>query len=418
MPMHTHSARPKSAVIIFLLLLVLLMFGSCCTHRRSAFSESERQAADSMVRAAKGIASLDSLLGEVRKRGDKLGEMAVLREKGKWLRNGSRFSEALGVHADGLKVAEQEADTLEWVQALNNLGTDYRRMGILDMAQRYHYAAWMMAKECTDTSFVGRKNRVVSLNGLANVYMTAGNLERADSVLRLALAGEAELGSLTGQAINCANIGSIFEQRGQMDSAQVYYRKSMALNTEEGNMLGVALCHTYFGDLYRQRKDYVRALDEYAKAHAIMKDSRDEWHTLNAVIALARIYELMGNGGMAMNYLTEALRMARSIGSTEHLAEVYRLYYEVYKKRGDYRSALSCHERAVELGDSLMDMDKLNRMQNTTLDMEHREQEQRMDEARSRLQREQTVRRVGSAVFVVVVLLMGASSVYSFMPGG
>lgn len=407
MPMHTHSITPKSVAIIFLLLIVLLMFGSCGAHRRSAFSVSERQAADSMVRAAKGIASLDSLLGEVRKRGDKLGEMAVLRGKGKWLRNESRFSEALGVHADGLKVAEQEADTLEWVQALNNLGTDYRRMGILDMAQRYHYAAWMMAKECTDTSFVGRKNRVVSLNGLANVYMTAGNLERADSVLRLALAGEAELGSLTGQAINCANIGSIFEQRGQMDSAQVYYRKSMALNTAEGNMLGVALCHTYFGDLYRQRKDYVRALDEYAKAHAIMKDSRDEWHTLNAVIALARIYELMGNGEMAMNYLTDALRMARGIGSTEHLAEVYRLYYEVYKKRGDYRSALSCHERAVELGDSLMDMDKLNRMQNTTLDMEHREQEQRMDEAQSRLQREQTVRRVGSAVFVVVVLLMG-----------
>lgn len=401
-PVHTKSTLP------FLLIVLLLTVFSCDTHRRSKFTEAERHAADSMVRSAQDIPTLDSLLGMVRKQGDQLGEIMVLKEKGKRLRNESRFAEALSAHTEGLKVAELEGDTLEWVQALNNLGTDYRRMGILDMAQRYHYAAWMMSKECSDTAFTAKKNRVVSLNGLANVYMTTNNLERADSVLRMALAGETALGSLTGQAINCANLGAIFEKRDMTDSAWVYYRQSMALNRRDSNLLGMALCHTYFGDLYRKSHDYTHALAEYDQAYAIMKDSHDEWHALNSLTALARIHELMGNREKAMSYLEQSLRMARSIGSTEHLAEVYRIYYEIYKKHGDYRAALRCHEQARTLEDSLVNMDKLNRMQNTTLDMERKEQELRMAEARDKLDEEHTLRRVGCAVFVVIVLLMGS----------
>lgn len=85
-------------------------------------------------------------------------------------------------HGEGLTIAEQTGDTLEWVQALNNIGTDYRRMGVLDAAQQYHKTALMMANECSDTSFTARKNRVMSLNGLANVYLTVRNFHLADKL--------------------------------------------------------------------------------------------------------------------------------------------------------------------------------------------------------------------------------------------
>ena len=65
-----------------------------------------------------------------------------LRRQGKQLRNESRFDEALKIHNDGLQLAKQACDTSEIIQALNNIGTDYRRMGILDVAQEYHYEAW------------------------------------------------------------------------------------------------------------------------------------------------------------------------------------------------------------------------------------------------------------------------------------
>ena len=113
----------------------------------------------------------------------------------------------------------------------------------------------MPCKASTDSSFTARKNRVVALNGLGNIYLTLGNYARADSALRLALAGERELNSLLGQAINYANIGSIFRQRGLTDSAFAYFRKSMGLNLQINNQLGISLCHIYFGELYEKNNN-------------------------------------------------------------------------------------------------------------------------------------------------------------------
>lgn len=399
----------KTASILLLCIMATgLMFCSCGSGNGRKITDQERHNADSIVKSARSLNQLDSLLKIMGQNGDKLGQIVALREKGKLLRNENHFSAALTVHGNGLRLAEQVGDTIEQVQALNNIGTDYRRMGILDMAQRYHYGAWMMAKECSDTTFVAKKNRVVSLNGLANVYLTTNNLNRADSVLRLALAGETELGSLTGQAINYANLGSIFEKRGQNDSAWAYYRKSMELNQKDGNTLGIALCHTYFGDMHKKAHDYDAALKEYEQAYSIMENSKDNWHALNSLIALANVYQMKNDNAKAKQLLDKAKQVAVEIKSNEHLAEIYRIYYNMYKRQGDYHSALTYHELATAMDNSLVDMDKVNRMQNTTLDMERGRQDRLMAEANDKLSHEQTARHTGYVVFVIVVVLMGA----------
>ena len=137
-----------------------------CGKKPISFTPDERKATDSIVRSAHGIDSLALLQKQMESEGNELGSIVALREWGKALRNESCFEEALSVHSKGQQQAESIGDTLELVQALNNIGTDYRRMGVLDVAQEYHYRAWKLSEECTDTSFTAKKNRVVSLNGL------------------------------------------------------------------------------------------------------------------------------------------------------------------------------------------------------------------------------------------------------------
>ena len=362
--------------------------------------------ADSIVRSAHDIDSLALLQKRMESEGDRLGSIIALREWGKVLRNESRFEEALNVHSKGQQQAEAVGDTLEWVQALNNIGTDYRRMGVLDVAQEYHYRAWTLSEECADTSFTARKNRAISLNGLGNIYMTLGNYERADSALRMALEGERQLHSALGQAINYANLGSIFEHRGQTDSAWVYYRKSMALNTEAGSTLGISLCHTYFGSLYEKARQYGKATEEYETAYRLMQESKDEWHALNSLIALADIYHTTGNDAKEMEYLGKAKAIAERIKSPEHLAEIHTLYYKHYKQTGDYRTALSSYEQAMTMQDSVLNMEKVNRIQNTSLNIERNRQAREMGEARHRLEQERTARYVGFGVLGIVLLVL------------
>lgn len=378
-----------------------------CGREPVSFTAEERHEADSIVKSIKNSDSLAVLQKQWEKEGKTLMSIVALREQGKALRNKSLFDEALYVHSEELKQAEAARDTLEWVQALNNIGTDYRRLGVLDVAQEYHYRAWKLSEEYSDTTFTAKKNRVMSLNGLGNIYMTIGNYNRADSALHMALAGEQELNSAVGMAINYANLGSIFEHRGQTDSAWVYYRRSMELNQKANNTLGISLCHTYFGSLYEKAKDYDKSIAEYEAAYKLMEASQDEWHALNSLIALAGIHCASGNDRQTLAYLDRAKTVAERIKSVEHQAEIYTLYYKHHKHSGNLSQALVCYERATALQDSVVDMEKINRMQSTSLAIERRRQQQQMAEVNYKLESERTIRHWGIGAFVLLLLLSG-----------
>ena len=389
-----------------IIISLLLLLSSCGKEHPSSFTPAQRHEADSVVKTVHSLEGLDSLGKVMVRQQNTLGQIVVLRQWGTQLRNNSRFDEALKKHGEGLALAEKTGDTLEWVQALNNIGTDYRRMGVLDAAQQYHKNALMMANECSDTSFTARKNRVMSLNGLANVYLTVRNFHLADSCLRQALAGEKALNSFTGQAINYANLGSIFETKGLTDSAWAYYRKSMELNSRDGNTLGIALCHTYFGTLYEKAHELDKALAQYNEAYRLMRDSKDEWHMLNSLTALAGVYIAKGDDQKARRYLADAMSIATDIHSTEHLAEIYTLYYKLRKNRGDWRGALMAHEQAAALQDSLINMEKVNRMQSVSYNIERGQQARRMTAANDRLSQERSARYAGYVVFALIIILL------------
>src|SRR5690554_2417427 len=152
-------------------------------------------------------------------------------------------------------------------------------MGALPEASEYHYQALHMAENFSGRSeLIGRKNRVIAINGLGNVYLSFGNLVEAETMFRQSLAEEIALESDLGQAINYANIGAIFEKREMYDSAYYYYERSMERNIAAGSRLGIGLCHIYFGQVYELQGEYDQAEREYTRAHELMSNISATWH--------------------------------------------------------------------------------------------------------------------------------------------
>lgn len=142
----------------------------------------------------------------------------------------------------------------------------------MDEASSYHYQALMLCERSSNkTTFIAKKNRVMSLSGIGNVYLTLDNLDAADSIFRVTLAGEQELHSDLGQAMNYANLGSVFETRGMIDSALVYYQLSMEHNRKAHSDLGISLCHNHFGRLFALEGKWNDALREYRNAYDLME---------------------------------------------------------------------------------------------------------------------------------------------------
>lgn len=332
--------------------------------------------------------------------------LATLRQQGKKERDASRYDEALRLHIRGLDMARAVGDSSEWIQALNNIATDYRRMGMIDVAQSYHYQALSLCDESSDTTYQMRKNRVKALNGLGNIYLSIYSYDDADSVFRQALEGEHQLGSATGQAINYANLGSIYSARGDDEKALDYYQQSMFYNKQDSNLLGMALCHLYFGNIYERRQQYDLALREYEQSDRMMTDLKDLWHALEPRLALASVYYHTHEDAKAQALLDRADATARQINSWEHIVEVHHLYFQLMQRQGRYHEALDHHLVATAYQDSILDNEKLDRIHNIGINIERTRQQEMVDMAQNELQTEKRIRQQSAWLFGLTVILL------------
>ncbi|MBQ3635956.1 MAG: response regulator [Bacteroidales bacterium] len=400
------ASRRKRKVIVRVLIAVALLLFASCEKKENKSVEYSRQirVIDSLVAAAKTMQQMNDLIDSFYVADNVLGRIVALREQGRRYRNESSFDMALKSHAKSLSLAQSIQDTFQYIQALNNIGTDYRRMGMLDLASEFHYRALDLCP--TDTNLDNVKNRVVSLNGLGNIYMGVGNYEQADSMFRQALLGEKKVGSKVGVAINYANLGSIYQKQGNVDSAWIYFRQSMRYNKEAGSDVGIALCHTYFGNLHETRQEYDAAIAEYTLSYGIMSKSKDEWHALTPCLALARISFLLKRNKDVMKYIDEAEVMATSIRSPEHLAQIYKLLYQVNLSRGDDKAALESYIKSVQYNDSVVNFKKINEIQNVRMNIERGRQQEKIRIVESNLHQERKSKRVGFIVFSLAVLAL------------
>ena len=357
---------------IFAAVLLFSMLPACDHTFVPSYSPQERQKIDSTVLANRSnIDSLSLLLTNYTKQGNLLGEVIAGEELGRRYRANSLFNEAIANHRIGLESAQQLGDTLEIVQALNNIATNYRRMGVLDEASTYHYRALTYSERYSNKeSSDAKKNRLISLNGIGNIHLTLDNRQVADSIFRQALAGEKELESDVGMAINYANIGSVFEADGMIDSAYYYYQMSMEHNRLAKSDLGISLCHNHFGRLAEQRGAWNEAIEEYQNAYEIMEGNSDRWHWIGSCISLARVNISKGDISSAERYLALAQKTASEINSWEDLSEIYHLRFLVSKGNRDYAAALDHHLLSIAYSDSVRNEENVSHLQNMRVNYE------------------------------------------------
>lgn len=399
----------KNSYYIWMFTICLLCILTSCGEERKyekTPSEKETQAIDSILYANRSIDSLRILVNRFAQDGNTFGEIVAYNELGKCYREESLFSEAIETHKKGLMLSVSLCDTLQIIQALNNIGTNYRRIGFLDEASSYHYKALSYCEAYSDKNNKKLlKNRVISLNGIGNVFLTLENHQVADSVFRMALDGERILGSPLGQAINYANIGSIFESKGQMDSARHYYQLSMKFNKEAKSQLGISLCHTHFGRLYEKNGEYDKAIDEYRKAYDTMQYSSDSWHWIESCLSLARVYIQKGDCNTAVVYLDKAQKKAAEIHSLEHLAEIYNLEYKLHLQKGDSRKALDCLVKSREYHDSVHDEKKMTQVQNTHILYERKSKQNEISLWQENYKSEKMYSKKVTVASIVVIVL-------------
>ena len=385
---------------------VVIALMAACTTTSGDNDRTRLDGLDSTFQKIESMSRMQAIVDSAEAAGDNQTLMMALKQLGKLYRNSSRFQDAIATHNRELDIASHLQDTVEMVRALNNVGTNFRRMGVLEEAASYHYQALSYCdKYSRQNDPVMLKNRVVSLNGIGNIYMTIGNYQAADSILRAALAGERRLGSELGQAINLANIGSILEHQGQTDSAWHYYRQSLELNQRAHSDLGVSLCHTHFGELYEKGGQYDQAINEYNEAYDIMQRNSDSWHWLESCVALARVYIKKGDYQRAQSYIRLTDSIANAINSLEHQGQALQLKYQLATLQGDNKRALEYFVQADALEDSVRVHGNSSQMMNARVNYERQRRQAEFDLINRNYESERKLKNIFILTAVLIVLM-------------
>ena len=403
----------KRTVIIFSILLSFITFS--CKDDTIKYSNSYDAEAAAVADSVRDIESLERYVEHYESLNEKRAALLVRQKLGSELRNKSDFYTAVEVHSKCIADAEEIKDTLQLIIALNNQGTNFRRIGDLEQASTNHYRALELCDHTlNDTSFIARKNRVRTLNGLGNVMLSLGNDEVAEDMFRRALKGEAELNSATGQAINYANIGAIKERKGDLDSARVYYNMSMDKNRECNNLIGISLCYQNIGELDEAAGKHVEARENYLKSYEIGLQTKDVWHWLNSCTALAALCLKEGEMDEAEKYNNEALSSAIRINAKGRLSYLYTLQAEIDEKRGDFKKALEHTKISIAYKDSADIEENRIHTQNLRVNYEINKRIKDVEEAEAKALHEKEMRDMtlwGSIVAIFLVLLAVVASV-------
>ena len=402
----------KRTVIIFSILLSFITFS--CKDDTIKYSNKCDNEATAIADSVIDIETLKKHVEHYESLNEKRSALLVRQKLGSVLRNKSDFYTAVEVHSKCIADAEEIKDTLQLIIALNNQGTNFRRIGDLEQASTNHYRALELCDHTmNDTSFVARKNRVRTLNGLGNVMLSLGNDEVAEEMFRRALKGEKELRSATGQAINYANIGAIKERSGEMDSARIYYNMSMEKNRECNNLIGISLCYQNIGELDEAAGKYNEARDNYLKSYEIGLQTKDIWHWLNPCTALTALSLKEGKIDEAERYNNEALSSAIRINAKGRLSYLYTLQAEIDEKRGDFKKALEHTKISIAYKDSADIEENRIHTQNLRVNYEINKRIKDVEEAEAKALHEKEMRDMtlwGSIIAIFLVLLAVVAS--------
>lgn len=350
------------------LVVVLSTVVSCAKPNKQSEHEDDLKKLVDMV-YHQGPISKDSLLlliDSFEKEGKEWGLPLLYREMGKKARNASHFNEAIEWHRKSLEKAKEQADTLAMIQALNNIGTDYRRSGIYTESGHFHSEALLLAQNYSQKDDeLAKKNLTMAYNGLGNVALAINFLDTADLYFRRALAIDISLGNVKGEALNYGNIGTAFERKLELDSARYYYDLSMEKNREANNRLGIALTYIHWGELAVMEERYKEARADFTKAIEMIDKDTDKWHWLEAVSSLINLEVGYGDYSNISPLIEEALKTAYEINSLKHLSDLYYLrhiynsYVNKYEESADdfkkstlYRDSVVSYRKIQEIIES------------------------------------------------------------------
>ncbi len=186
-------------------------------------------------------------------------------------------------------------------------------------------------------------------NYLGNVYLTIGNLARADLHFENALRHHRRLGHPSKLANTLNSIAVRRYQQGQLAEALELLKEALEQAVKVGHLRIEAYVRASMGDVYRDQGQLAEALAEYTTASEIADKIREPFLITFARVAVGEVWRASGDDETADRVLQSALNAATAHQSDYEVAQVQLALGTLRLAQRDYSAAERHLQHALPL---------------------------------------------------------------------
>ncbi|NKB33116.1 MAG: CHAT domain-containing protein [Pseudomonadales bacterium] len=247
---------------------------------------------------------------------------------------------------EGLNLANASDSHATSGLILNNIATNYMRLGDYENAQR-NLRESLRIVEGRFSPF----SRTTALINLGKVYRDLGEQDRARSYLSEGIDSARQAGELARIPIAQCVLGTVERNDGRLDEAIALHRECLAGSRQQQNLTLEVEAALELSEDLRLANNFADASEHLSIARALLEENSDVDNELilrsRSMIRSALIMQLAGNENEANKHLEFALDyVPRLLDPIARIEVLYKAML-VYQDRGDHNSVLEISNQTL-----------------------------------------------------------------------
>jgi len=228
---------------------------------------------------------------------------------------------------------------------LNELATTYRGN---DDQKALNYAQRVI--QIADNGGF-KQEKATALNTVALIYLSLGKREEVESLLKLALELQKEIGNDEDQATTLNNLGLLYTEFGKLDIAFDYHIKSTAINEAYNNKTGISANLNNMAHIFYLQKKYQKAIDYLEESTAIEREANSMYGVAGGLNNLGVLYSKIGKQELAMTRFREALSIHRNHSIFNEVVNGLNNIGNIFLEYDQLDSAIKYYKKAISVGE-------------------------------------------------------------------
>jgi len=263
------------------------------------------------------------------------------------------FEKAAEYQQANLEVARSIGDSMRVANSYLGLGSIFSQKGAYTQAMEYYTLASKRFLESEE--FSGYR---VAIGNIGYIQRSLGNYGSAIEYFKRSDSISVIQDDIAGKAFSRYNLSVVFKNMGQLDSALVYNQRGLELYEQIGIKKRVSYCYFTLGEIHKKKEDFKKALDAYQQSLEISIAVDDSVQIGYSSMAVADMYDELGNSRQSISYLDNAANVAQRMQLDILAMDIHERLAERQAKSGDLKNAYDNLHKFIVLKDSLYTKEK------------------------------------------------------------